>query len=276
MALVYADRVQETSTTTGTGTYDLAGAVTGFQTFVAGIATGNTCYYTATDGTDWEVGLGTVTDAATDTLARTTILASSNAGAAVSWGAGAKTLFVTIPASIVGGWVPIATLTPSAAATAVKTDLSAYRALRITGINLIPATDGVTFFIRLSSDNGSSYLATNYAGFQYGKDSAGPALTIKATDTTAFELETAGTGGSDQIGNAATDGGLDFEILIFSFNAAQKTKAFGKFVYGSEAGNIQGGELQEWHTGQTAMDAIQFLFSSGNITSGTIVIEGMV
>ena len=98
MALVYADRVQETSTTTGTGTYNLAGAVTGFQGFVAGIGNANTCFYTATDGIDWEVGLGTVTDAGTDTLARTSILASSNAGAAVNWAAGTRSIFVTIPA----------------------------------------------------------------------------------------------------------------------------------------------------------------------------------
>lgn len=99
MALVLNDRVKETSTTTGTGTYDLAGAVTGFQGFVAGIGTGNTCWYAATDGTDWEVGIGTVTDATPDTLARTTILQSSNADAAVNWGAGTKQLVVTLPAS---------------------------------------------------------------------------------------------------------------------------------------------------------------------------------
>lgn len=99
MALVHADRVKETSTTTGTGTYSLAGAVTGFRGFVAGIGSTNTCYYCAEDGTDWEVGLGTVTDATPDTLARTTVLASSNAGAAVNWGAGTRTLFVTLPAS---------------------------------------------------------------------------------------------------------------------------------------------------------------------------------
>lgn len=99
MALNYADRVQETSTTTGTGTYDLAGAATGFRTFVAGIGTGNTCYYCATDGTNWEVGIGTVTDAATDTLARTAILASSNSNAAVNWAAGTRNIFCTIPAT---------------------------------------------------------------------------------------------------------------------------------------------------------------------------------
>lgn len=103
MALEYADRVAETTTTEGTGTYSLAGAKAGFQGFVAGVGTGNTCYYCATDGTDWEVGLGTVTDAAPDTLSRDSIEASSNGGNAVDWGGGTKDVFLTVPASQVGG-----------------------------------------------------------------------------------------------------------------------------------------------------------------------------
>lgn len=99
MALIYADRAKETSTTTGTGTYTLAGAVTGFEAFSTAVGNGNTCYYCATDNTDWEVGLGTYTSAGT-TLARTTILASSNSDAAVNWGAGTREIFVTVPAAI--------------------------------------------------------------------------------------------------------------------------------------------------------------------------------
>lgn len=96
MALIRADRVKETSTTNGTGAYSLAGAVTGFQGFVAAIGNGNTCYYCAEDGTNWEVGLGTVTDGAPDTLTRTRVLASSNAGAAVNWaGSTTKNVFAT-------------------------------------------------------------------------------------------------------------------------------------------------------------------------------------
>lgn len=98
MALVYADRVQETSTTTGTGAYDLVGPDTGFQGFVTGIGNTNTCYYCATDGTDWEIGIGIVTDAGTDTLTRTKVTQSSNSDAAVDWGAGTKTIFCTLPA----------------------------------------------------------------------------------------------------------------------------------------------------------------------------------
>lgn len=102
MPLVHADRVKETSTTTGTGTYNLAGAVSGFRTFVDGIGDNNLCYYVAEMGADWEVGLGTVDDATPDTLARTRILASSNAGSAVNWGAGTKTLYVAPIAAIIG------------------------------------------------------------------------------------------------------------------------------------------------------------------------------
>ena len=101
MALVINDRVKETSTSTGTGTFDLDGAVTGFDTFVAGIADGNTTYYAIFhQGKDeWEVGLGTVTDAATDTLSRDTVLSSSNSDGKVDFAAGTKDVFCTLPAS---------------------------------------------------------------------------------------------------------------------------------------------------------------------------------
>lgn len=100
MALVVADRVKETTTSTGTGTINLAGAVTGFQTFVAGVGDTNTTYYAIIDpaGGTWEVGIGTVTDSTPDTLSRDTIIASSNSGSAVSFGAGNKNVFSTQPA----------------------------------------------------------------------------------------------------------------------------------------------------------------------------------
>ena len=101
MALVLDDRVRETSTTTGTGTLNLDGAVSGFQTFVAGVGNSNTTYYAIIHRTEaeWELGVGTVTDASTDTLARTTVLSSSNSDSAVSFSAGTKDVFVTQPAS---------------------------------------------------------------------------------------------------------------------------------------------------------------------------------
>jgi hypothetical protein len=100
MALVVNDRVKETSTTTGTGTFDLAGAVSGFETFVAGIGNSNTTYYAIVNQNgEFEVGLGTVTDSGTDTLARTTIISSSNSDSAVNFSAGTKEVFCTLPAS---------------------------------------------------------------------------------------------------------------------------------------------------------------------------------
>ena len=99
MALVIADRVKETSVTTGTGTVTLGGAVDGFQSFAA-IGDGNECYYTivgtAVD-TEWEIGIGVYTASGT-TLSRNTVLQSSNADSLVSFSAGNKEVFVTYPA----------------------------------------------------------------------------------------------------------------------------------------------------------------------------------
>jgi hypothetical protein len=100
MALVLKDRVKVTSGSTGTGTFTLGTAVLGFQDFSV-IGDANTTYYTIAlqSGDEWEVGIGTVTDTAgTFTLARDTILESSNAGAAVNFSAGTKDVFVTYPA----------------------------------------------------------------------------------------------------------------------------------------------------------------------------------
>jgi len=98
MALVVKDRVNETSTTTGTGTFTLAGAVTGFQSFAA-IGDGNTTYYAIVlqGGSEFEVGLGTYTSSGT-TLSRDTILSSSNSNNAVNFSAGTKNVFCDYPA----------------------------------------------------------------------------------------------------------------------------------------------------------------------------------
>jgi hypothetical protein len=95
MALVVKDRVQETSTTTGTGSLTLLGAVTGFQTFSSAIGNTNTTYYTIQNGSEWEVGIGTVSAGA---LSRDTVLESSNAGSLVNFSAGTKFVFCTYPA----------------------------------------------------------------------------------------------------------------------------------------------------------------------------------
>ena len=100
MALVINDRVKETTTTTGTGTVSLAGAVTGFETFAAGVGNSNTTYYAIVHQTanEFEVGLGTLDGDSSD-LTRTTVISSSNSDSAVDFAAGTKDVFCTIPAS---------------------------------------------------------------------------------------------------------------------------------------------------------------------------------
>ena len=99
MALVLRDRVKETSTTAGTGTITLAGAVTGFQSF-ATVGNGNTTYYAIVDNATgaWEVGVGTYTSSGT-TLSRDTVLSSSTGGTLVSFTSNPKDVFVTYPSS---------------------------------------------------------------------------------------------------------------------------------------------------------------------------------
>ena len=101
MALVINDRVKETTTSTGTGTINLAGASQDFIGFVAGIGTGNQTFYciTLASNDEFEVGIGTVTDASPDTLSRQTVLSSTNSNNLVDFSAGTKDVFCTIPAN---------------------------------------------------------------------------------------------------------------------------------------------------------------------------------
>ena len=98
MALKIADRVRETTTTAGTGTVTLLGAVTNFERFSANLSDSDTTYYAIVDNTngDFEVGLGTYSS---NTLARTTPISSSNSNSAVNFGVGTKDVFITTPAS---------------------------------------------------------------------------------------------------------------------------------------------------------------------------------
>ena len=100
MALVLNDRVRETTTTTGTGAVALGGAVSGFETFAAGIGNSNTVYYAIVHRTaaEFEVGLGTLDGDSSD-LTRTTVISSSNSDSAVNFASGTKDVFCTLPAS---------------------------------------------------------------------------------------------------------------------------------------------------------------------------------
>ena len=134
MAFVIGDRVRETSTTTGTGNFTLAGAVTGYQTFDAVLDTNDTTYYTIADqsGANFEVGIGTFTAPAT--LARTTILSSSNGGSAVTFTSGTKDVFISLPASKT-------VQSFSAGSTGLTPSTASFGAVALAG-TLVPANGG--------------------------------------------------------------------------------------------------------------------------------------
>jgi hypothetical protein len=112
MPAYVASRIVETSSTSGTGSFQLNGAVTGFTSFVAAIGNGNNAFYVATDGTNWEEGIGVVTAGTPNSLSRATIISTSTgtgvaqggAGTAVTFPSGTKTVFCDIPASRAPFW----------------------------------------------------------------------------------------------------------------------------------------------------------------------------
>jgi hypothetical protein len=157
MALVLADRVKETTTTTGTGTVTLLGASTGYQSFAA-VGNANTTYYTIAGqtGSEWEVGIGTYTSSGT-TLSRDTVLASSNSGSLVTFSAGTKDVFVTYPAGrsvYANGTVLTATNSSILPATSGGTGLSA------------PGTAG-----NVLTSNGSTWTSSAPSGSAYTRTS---------------------------------------------------------------------------------------------------------
>ena len=259
MAHTNPDRVKETSTTTGTGTYDLAGAEAGFQGFVAGCGDGNTVDYCAEDGTDWEVGIGTVTDATPDTLARTTILASSNGGSAVNWGAGTKRLFAIETRSP----RKLGTIVASNDATIDFTGLTGeYKLYTLRVINAVPATDGVNPYVRISVSSSFQSGAGAY-GYSYSSQGAG------AGSTSATEIQLSGT-----VGSAAGEG---LACGVQLHDPADNTiwqnvtwQGLRTTPAGAPIDLCGGGAYKT----AAVVDGIQFLFSSGNVESGTFILYG--
>ena len=211
MALVISDRVKETTTTSGTGTYTLGGAVTGFETFTANLSDGDTTYYACTDNTDFEVGLGTFTASGT-TLARTTILASSNSGSAVNWAAGTRTIFCTLPA-----------------AKAVFLDAS-----NVTNISNLKLASGATVTAILDEDTLSSDSATSLATQQSIK--AYVDAQVATVDTLSEVLANGDTtsGNNISFGDSASAGtddtlifGADNDFQIYHDGSANRITGSG-------------------------------------------------
>ena len=175
MSFVIADRVRETTTTTGTGTLSLDGAVVGFQAFTA-VGNNNTTYYTIQGTTEWEVGIGTYF---ANTLSRDTVLSSSNGGSKLLLTAGTKDVFVTLPA----GKTVISVAGKVGEVTLSNTDISGLGTMSTQNANSVTITGGTATLTSLSTP---TVQATNSAG-----------LSLKnASGTTQLSM---GAGGGDNL-----------------------------------------------------------------------------
>ena len=226
MSLVFFDRVRETTTVVGTNDAVLLGAVTGFQAFSV-VGNGNTCYYTIADqaGGNWEVGIGTYSSTG-PTLARTTILSSSNGGNKVAFGAGTKDVFLTYPSSR-AVYVDGTTITPGTAATLPTTSggtgLSSYTA------GDLPYYATGTAFTKLGIGTNGQVLTSTGTAPQWSTLS-GVAVTTFSAGTTGFTPNTATSGAITLAGTlATTNGGTG--LTSFTANRvfyASSTSAIGQ------------------------------------------------
>lgn len=206
MALVLKDRVQETSTTEGTGPFTLNGAVTGFNSFSV-IGNGNTTYYTiTTSGSEFEIGIGTYTSSGTS-LSRDTVLASSNSNNLVNFTAGTKNVFVTYPAD-------------------KSVNLNSDNNLDLTGKSIISTSNGnITIApngtgdvyldadtLRIGDSNANSTITTNGTGdlilnTNSGTDSG--SITIQDASNGNIILAPNGTGRIQVSGTSSNAAGIE-------------------------------------------------------------------
>ena len=230
MPFIIADRVRETSTTVGTGNIALGGAVTGFRTFASVMATADTTYYTIADqgGPNWEVGLGTFT--APSTLARTMIFSSSNGGSIVTFGAGTKDVFISLPA-------PRTVQSFSAGSTGLTPSTDSYGAITLAGTLAVGnggtgATTAPNALTNLGAVAKAGDTMTGVLGVVAGTNSA-PGLTFSGdTNTGVFSpaadtiaLATNGTedfriGPAGQIGLQGANYGTSGQVLTSNGAAA--------------------------------------------------------
>ncbi len=160
MALVLADRVNETSQTTGTGSLTLDGAVSNYQSFAV-IGNGNTTYYTIAHQTanEWEVGIGTYTSSGT-LLSRDTVLASSNGGSPVNLTVGTKSVFVVYPAGK-------SVNQDAAGNVTIAGNLTA---------GIVSSSNGI--LVNSDVTNTSYTIGTGYNGFTVGPHTVGSGATV--------------------------------------------------------------------------------------------------
>lgn len=260
-----ADRVRETTTTTGTGTLSLGGAVVGFRTFVSGIGSGNSCYYAIIGTGEWELGIGTVTSGTPNTLSRSVILSSSNSNSVVDLSAGTKNVFCTAAADAfaLSGEAQIASTTlGSDTASFSFTDIpGVFDDLRITGQGRTTATSNQDVLIRFNNDTASNYTRQAFWGVQQTKGAAG--------SVTQTSISIGGMGSATQ--NANSFGLFSAHIPDYAGTTFQKGCISEMFDLNTGDGAWEGttGVVGGRWKNTAAITQIDILLSSGSFKAGS-------
>lgn len=211
MALVLADRVQETCSSPGTGSVSLLGAVSGYQTFSTAIGNGNTCYYTIADqsGSNWEVGIGTYSTSG-NSLARTTPL-SGSAATPVDFSSGTQNVFVTYPAE-----------------RAVSTDnTSTLTNKTFTGYTETVYTLGTSGSIALNPSNGTIQTCAAAGTVTFTDSlSAGQSIVLMLTGATTYTINWPTVTWISSTGNTPPVATASMSIVFFKVS----TTLYGAFV----------------------------------------------
>jgi hypothetical protein len=299
MALVLADRVKETTTTTGTTDFVLSGADTGFQTFAAGVGANNTTYYAVALGTSWEIGLGTLSSDGL-TLARTTVLQSSNSDTKVSFAAGSKYVFVTYPADKAVLTDATQTLTNKTLnsptfvtpvlgtpSSGTVTNLTGTASININGTvgattastgNFTTLTSSSTVTHNGGTANGVTYLngskvltsgsALTFDGTTIANSTSGTPLSLNRTGagTALIELKQSGTVGS-YIGTSGTS-----DVIFFNGSASELMRLNGTGLgIGTSSPAVKVHAYSGTTMGQMTVDGAGAIKTGVNFASGGTV-----
>ena len=283
MAFAIADRVQETTTTQGTGTVVLAGAVIGYQSFAV-IGDNNTTYYTIADqaGANWEVGVGTYYSANVS-LARTTILSSSNANAAVNFGIGTKAVFVTYPAeqAILADPSNVTTITNFASANVLITG-GTISGANFTGLGTMSTQNATSVAITGGTINNVSLTNVTYGGLgtmstQNANNVAITGGTIATTNVSTSNLiATGGTINNVIVGGTTAANGSFTNVTISNQLIANASSGANGQVLTSGGANVS----PYWANassggGSTGIGNSSILALNVNITANATVNAGV-